>query len=290
MSGAAASLPADDVRALIRLVGELRELGDEPPRWRRHLLASLERLCGTRAGLTGEVAVTGDLAGRAGLDVVHHEVHGVSPHEEQRFEDEVIWNTHGPNDAISGTWAHYQGKFTASRRQLVGDRIWYRSTVANEHFRPLDCGDFIVSMVPLHALRALASIKLFRAWGDRPFTERERLLVELVADELARDWIEPEAGPAPAGRAMSPRMRQVLALLSAGASEKEVAAALALSTHTVHDYVKQLHRAFGARSRSELLARTARPHRLRTQLVCGGDREPGERTAAAAASRGSQPP
>jgi DNA-binding CsgD family transcriptional regulator len=272
MSGAVASLPADDVRALMRLAGELRELGDDPPRWRRHLLASLETLCGTRAGLTGEIAVIGDPGGRAGLDVVHHELHGVSPHEEQRFEDEVIWNTHGPNDAISGTWAHYQHKFTASRHQLVDDLVWYQSTVANEHFRPFDCGDFIVSMVPLPALRAMTSIKLFRAWDDPPFTERERLLVELVADELARDWIEPEA--APAGRAMSPRMRQVLALLSAGASEKEVAAALALSTHTVHDYVKQLHRAFGARSRSELLARTARPRRLRTKLVRGGGWDP----------------
>ncbi len=117
MSGAAASLPADDVRALMRLVGELRELGDEPPRWRRRLLASLETLCGTRAGLTGEIAVVGDSGGRAGLDVVH--------------------------------------------------------------------------------------------------------------------------------------------------------------------YIKQLHRAFGVRSRSELLARTARPRRLRTQLVCGGARVPGERTDAA---------
>lgn len=273
MSGAA-SLQADDVRALMRLVGELRELGDEPPRWRRHLLASLARLCGTRAGLTGEIAVIGDPGGRAGLDVVHRELHGVDPHEEQRFEDEVIWNTHGPNDAISGTWANYQHRFTASRRQLVDDRVWRRSTVANEHFRPFDCGDFIVSMLPLPALRAMSSIKLFRAWGDRPFTERERLLVELVADELARDWIEPEV-PAGVERAMSPRMRQVLALLLAGASEKEVAAALALSTHTVHDYVKQLHRTFGVRSRSELLARTARPRRLRTQLVGGGDREHG---------------
>lgn len=274
MSGAAASLPADDVRALMRLVGELRELGDEPPRWRRHLLASLETLCGTRAGLTGEIAVVGDPGGRAGLDVVHREVHGVSPDELPRFEDEVIWNTHGPNDAISGTWAHYQRTFTASRRQLVDDRRWYRSTVANEHFRPFDCGDFIVSMVPLPTLRAIASIKLFRAWDDHAFAERERLLVELVADELARDWIEPEPAPAGAGPAMSPRMGQVLALLLAGASEKEVAAALVLSTHTVHDYIKQLHRAFGVRSRSELLARTARPRRLRTQLVRGGGWDP----------------
>jgi DNA-binding CsgD family transcriptional regulator len=266
MGGPASNLSAADVRALMRLVGELRELGEQPPQWRRHLLDSLDRLCGTRASLVGEVAVIGDPIGRTGVQVIHREEHGVSPHEEQRFEDDVIWNTHGPNDAISGTWNRYEQSFTATRRQLVDDGVWYGSTVANERFRPFDCDDFIVSMVPLPALRAMSSIKLFRAWGDPPFSARDCLLVELLAEDLARDWIEP--APVAAGRALSPRMRQVLSLLAGGASEKEVAAALSLSTHTVHDYAKALHRAFGVRSRSELLARTARPRRLRTHLVC----------------------
>lgn len=268
MSRPAATLAATDVRALLRLVGELRELGDQPPQWRRHLLASLDRLCGTRASLVGEVAVVGNPVGRTGIKVIHREGHGVGSHEEQRFEDEVIWNTHGPNDAILGTWTRYDQSFTATRRELAEDGVWYGSTVANEYFRPFDCDDFIVSMVPIPSLRAMAAIKLFRAWGDRPFTARDRVLVELLAEDLARDWTEPEPVAAGPGRALSRRMRQVLSLLAGGASEKEVAAALCLSTHTVHDYAKALHRAFGVRSRSELLVRTARARRLRTHLVC----------------------
>jgi DNA-binding CsgD family transcriptional regulator len=261
-----ASLRADDVRALLRLLGELRELGDHPPQWRRHLLARLDQLCGTRAGLAGEVAVVGDPRGRAGVKVVHREEHGVAPHEERRFEEDVVWNTHGPNDAISGSWSRYGLRFTAARRQLVEDPVWYRSAVANERFRPFDCDDFIVAMTPIPGLRTIASIKLFRAWGDRRFGERERLLVELLTGELACDWMETPTALAGEPR-LSRRLRQVLTLLAAGASEKEVAAALALSTHTVHDYAKALHRAFGVRSRSELLARAARPRPLRTRLV-----------------------
>jgi DNA-binding CsgD family transcriptional regulator len=264
-------LRADDVRALLRLLGELRELGDQPPQWRRHLLARLARLCGTRAGLAGEVAVVGDPRGRAGVTVVHREEQGVAADEERRFEEDVVWNTHGPNDAIAGSWSRYGLRFTAARRQLVADRVWYRSTVANERFRPFDCDDFIVAMTPVPGLRTIASIKLFRPWGDRRFGERERLLVELLTDELARDWAETEA-PAPGDPRLSRRQGEVLSLLAAGASEKEVASALNLSTHTVHDYAKALHRAFGVRSRSELLARAARPRPLRTRLVAQGHR------------------
>lgn len=53
---------------------------------------------------------------------------------------------------------------------------------------------------------------------------------------------------------LSPRMQQTLECLLAGASEKEVAAQLNLSSHTVHDYVKKLYRHFHVSSRAELLA------------------------------------
>lgn len=53
---------------------------------------------------------------------------------------------------------------------------------------------------------------------------------------------------------LSPRMQQTLECLLAGASEKEVAAKLGLSSHTVHDYVKKLYRHFKVSSRAELLA------------------------------------
>jgi FixJ family two-component response regulator len=53
---------------------------------------------------------------------------------------------------------------------------------------------------------------------------------------------------------LTPRLRQTLELLLQGDSEKQVAFRLGLSRHTVHDYVKSLHRHFGVQSRGELMA------------------------------------
>ena len=61
--------------------------------------------------------------------------------------------------------------------------------------------------------------------------------------------------PATTTVALSPRMRQTLERLLAGDSEKEIAARLGLSPHTVHVYVKTLYRRFGVCSRGELFAR-----------------------------------
>jgi DNA-binding CsgD family transcriptional regulator len=54
---------------------------------------------------------------------------------------------------------------------------------------------------------------------------------------------------------LSPRQHQTLTHLLAGDSEKQIAGKLSLSRHTVHVYVKELYRHFGASSRAELLAR-----------------------------------
>lgn len=53
---------------------------------------------------------------------------------------------------------------------------------------------------------------------------------------------------------LSRRLMQTLCLLLDGLSEKEIAAELGLSPHTVHDYVKSLYRTFRVRSRAELHA------------------------------------
>ena len=53
---------------------------------------------------------------------------------------------------------------------------------------------------------------------------------------------------------LPPRQRQTLDRLLAGDSEKQIAARLEVSKHTVHIYVKSLYRRFGVCSRGELLA------------------------------------
>jgi DNA-binding NarL/FixJ family response regulator len=56
-------------------------------------------------------------------------------------------------------------------------------------------------------------------------------------------------------RALSPQLAKTLALLARGLNEREAAAELGLSQHTVHEYVQTLYRRFGVRTRAQLLAR-----------------------------------
>ncbi len=53
---------------------------------------------------------------------------------------------------------------------------------------------------------------------------------------------------------LSPRMTQTLEYLLAGHSEKEVAAKMGLSVHTIHVHVKSLYKRLKVSSRGELLA------------------------------------
>lgn len=57
---------------------------------------------------------------------------------------------------------------------------------------------------------------------------------------------------------LSPRVRQTLDRLLEGDSEKQIAAKLGVSRHTVHVYIKNLYRHFSVNSRGELLARFVR--------------------------------
>src|SRR5262249_30102613 len=58
----------------------------------------------------------------------------------------------------------------------------------------------------------------------------------------------------PGPEKLSPRLRQTLACLLEGDSEKQVAARLGLSPATTHQYVTALYRRFGVQSRAQLLA------------------------------------
>lgn len=90
------------------------------------------------------------------------------------------------------------------------------------------------------------------AAGDQD--SRRRLLASLfrlVGNQLGK----PSDAFAASLVDLSPRRRETLKHLLSGDSEKQIAQKLALSRHTVHVYVKDLYRHFGASSRAELLAR-----------------------------------
>jgi DNA-binding NarL/FixJ family response regulator len=59
----------------------------------------------------------------------------------------------------------------------------------------------------------------------------------------------------PSPRDLTPRLRQVLDCLLEGDGDKQIAARLQLSVHTVNEYTKKIYGHFGVRGRTELLAR-----------------------------------
>src|SRR3954465_2646515 len=88
---------------------------------------------------------------------------------------------------------------------------------------------------------------------DDSIARRREILVAFCKslDQRKRRLIptRPDAAAIPPPR-LPRRMKQTLELLVDGASEKQIARRLALSQHTVHEYVKLLHRGFNVSSRS----------------------------------------
>jgi DNA-binding CsgD family transcriptional regulator len=100
----------------------------------------------------------------------------------------------------------------------------------------------------LGALRSSA----FTDSGDA-LSRKRRLIAafcRMLGDQLMDDKPAPLIGPR-----LSHRQRQTLELLLSGNAEKQIAAHLSISRHTVHVYVKSLYKRFGVCSRGELLAR-----------------------------------
>jgi DNA-binding NarL/FixJ family response regulator len=83
----------------------------------------------------------------------------------------------------------------------------------------------------------------------KPFGGRERKVLQMLQKELTEIYQARDVAAPPLSR----RLGQVMAALKRGLSEKEVAGELGLSKHTIHDYVKELHRRLGVSSRFELM-------------------------------------
>lgn len=262
------ALEARDVRMLLRLLAELREMGADPHAWRAHLTTNLEVLCDAAVSVVSELrknemATADTTTCAAAVTSLQWVSHGLDESIRDRFYREVYFTDHETDDALGGIVPLYGTSFTILRRDVVEDGIWNRSRSANERFRAHGYDDFIMSMAPVWPRNVISSIEIFRPPGKR-FTARERLLVSLVHEELATDWHRADHSSADR---LTPRQRQVLTRLAEGASEKEIAYDFRLSAHTTHDHVKAIYRAFAVRSRGELLAELSKSSPPRTRLV-----------------------
>ena len=245
-------LRLSQVRAIFRLVGEVREMGADPDVWRPHMVSSLRALLGAQFVVSSEVhfrrTSPRDGGGGAGamrvIDIGWiSDTEGVvckahNEREQHGFDD--FWVT--PTQPVAAEGAAPEDLIPVKPKLKVhGGR------------------SFILSQYALKHAGAVDQLGLHRAWGDEPFTAAHRRLVRLLHVELGRLWRRDALRKAkdPAS-ALPPRLSQTLDELLQGKSEKEIALRLELSRHTIHNYVKALHQRFGVSSRGELLARAGK--------------------------------
>ncbi len=246
------ALRVRDVRDAYRLIGECRDLGSEPALWHRHMLVGLCRLIGATQGTGGEgwwPRPKGCVRAISAYDVntdpsAHHAFVAY-----QRAKGQATDPIYRALGRIGGHVV------TRTRRQLVSDAEWYRSVSFTEYRRPARIDHEATSVCWVSGDGAISGLGLIRTIGERDFSTRELRVLNFFHAELGRLIRGPlVSATEPSVDALSPRLRQTLACLLEGDSEKQVAARLMLSQLTVHQYVKALYRRFCVQSRAQLLA------------------------------------
>jgi DNA-binding CsgD family transcriptional regulator len=255
MSGLA-RLRLKDVRAAYRLIGECRELGRDAGAWRRHMLESLRQLVGSQVALHLQFEGFGTPAERV-----------VAPLDA------------GFMDADRARWLHYQREnghhadlfrlrfypgFTGALRTRSLDSVldlqeWHGSRDYNEYVGACGLDDRITSSVRLSRLPSapVQTIVLLRSRSDGRYPRRAVRLVHLFHHEMVSLLGDKLALPdtADGKPPLPPRLQQVLACLLQGDGEKQIAARLGLSQHTVNRHVQRLYRRYEVRRRGELMFR-----------------------------------
>jgi DNA-binding NarL/FixJ family response regulator len=245
-----------DVRDAYRLIGECRDLGKDPALWHQRMLEGLCRLVGAPVAVGGEgrwkrpqLPAEVISAFDAGLDSRGHDLY-------MAYQREL-----GPKgDPIFHAMRRLRGRHVVrSRRQLVSDVAWYGSAAWNDYRRPIHIDDQLTSVYQVCDSDAVSVIALHRQAGERALSPRQQQLLGFFHGELGRlirRSLVSAAEPRP--DTLAPRLRQTLACLLEGDSEKQVAWRLDLSQATTHEYVTALYRHFGVQSRAQLMAHAIR--------------------------------
>jgi len=252
----------DEVSGVIRLVREVYDLWDDPSQWRQCLLEGACRLVNGHVGFMladyqpergwfGSLALTSVVGVPAAMRPMVQPA--IAQMDQRQFED--VSENFLPGVMTLNADMERQGWVTAAGSHLADEATYHASPWYQNFFKQIDCDDYVVSIRVVDVPRRPEAITIERPHGAPAFGSREVALLRLLHDEIA-----PLVGVRLATEehlsrdGLSKRLRETLALLLDGQSEKQVATAMNLGARTVHDYVTRLYEHFRVSSRAELLA------------------------------------
>jgi DNA-binding CsgD family transcriptional regulator len=260
--GKSSSLRVEDVRAILQLIGECRELGDDHIAWRTHFVVSACKIIRAECCEFGETIV-----GNAGQpQPLWGDFWGLKEEKQrqvyaaavQRFLTEGLnWSPMMP--PYSQELVRDNG-ICLTRNDLVPDKDWDSSSFHQDAIRPLGMGPMLYChRTVVEASPRMRFLTFFRASGDGNFSLRECALTRELHSAIGQLIGGALAGNLePSPTELSPRSRRVLRCLLEGESDKQIAKQLGLSQNTVNHYVKGIFEHFRVQSRPELLARWLR--------------------------------
>ncbi len=252
-----------DYRALMKLAGETSELPQDVNVRRKHIVGGLCSIVGGTMANAFEFKAPGSPGGIGKFDT--HVSYGMGERaiEKMReFFDEG--NTMDPT--VPHLMTLRKPYFTVTRPQFVTDGEWYQSDHYVAIRAPIGSDQQLYSKLNLKDGSPFG-VGIHRAKNDPRFTQRECDMLDVFHAECGRLYGCASGKPAldPRIAQLPPRVQRVLnELTSTGDGEKQIAARLGLSRHTVHEYVKVLYEKLGVTSRAELMsafatARTVMP-------------------------------
>jgi DNA-binding CsgD family transcriptional regulator len=240
-----------EIKSLLRLVGEVTELPRDKVARRTHVLHGLLSLVGGRSAVALEMAGPGEGPFARPGTIVNVDY---GTESEARQSETYLVHNHPADPVLPGFLAARGQTLTMTRD--VDDAAYHRTDHFNIVRRPFGIDHSLYCRLTLPNDDDLA-VGLQRGPADPDFGERDKALVHLLHTSAPHVYAAPRSA-APELDELAPRLRPVLRHLLQGDAEKEVAAKLKLSRHTVHRYVQAIYQALNVHSRGELLAKHAR--------------------------------
>jgi DNA-binding CsgD family transcriptional regulator len=247
------------VREVSQLVGECRELGDDPTKWRQHLLVEVARLAG--AAVTNEYEGAFEPFHVTGIIDWGWEKSGLDRSFFVRQHQEEARRRGNFNPMIRAFLkACKKGRGPClSRRDVLPDKHWYRSSYYRDYHAPsgADALLYCVAAIPPPMVDELSLLVLTRPLRDRNFIAREQAIVKELHKQVTPLIGGPLAGfHEPSPSALHPKMQLTLQyLLEKGDTDKQLARRLGLSQDTLNRHKKVIFAHFGVSSRTALQAR-----------------------------------